>query len=609
MQNDTKNIILAIVLSITIIVGWQFFVAGPQMEKQRRQQAQQTQQQKAAEAANPQAGPTSSAPKAPGSAPQTPANVPAAGQMQEPLGVVLAKTPRIEIETDKLKGTINLAGARLDDLNLLKYKETTDPDSKTIKLLLPSGTKGAFFAEQGWASAAGANTKVPDTKSVWTVKSGKKLTTSTPVTLSWDNGEGLVFEREISIDDAYMFTVKQQVINNTDKPVALFPYSRVQRQGVPKLQGIYVIHEGLIGVLDDKLEELKYKEAKDDAETVAAKSTGGWVGITDKYWAVASIPEQNKAFEATMKFTPIGALDGYQADYVTSEPVTVAAGGKGGYTNMVFAGAKVVKIIDGYMDKYNITNFERLVDWGWFYFLTKPMFWLLDIIYGFVGNFGFAILIITLIVKALFFPLANKSYKSMARMKQVQPEMQAIKERYKDDKAEQQKKMMELYKNKKVSPLSGCLPMLLQIPVFFSLYKVLFVTIEMRHAPFILWIKDLSAPDPTTIFNLFGLLPFDPPQILAIGILPLIMGITMWIQMKLNPAPPDPVQAQLFNIMPIAFTFILGSFPAGLVLYWAWNNTLSIIQQYTIMKQQGTEVNLLKNMKDGLPSFLKKKKP
>jgi len=605
MKHDNKNFILAIALSIGIIVLWQMFIAKPKLERQR-QAIEQSELAKKQAAQAPSAipvpsGVTPGVPQAPQAAPATP-QVPTGIQ---PAELVLAKTSRITISTAKLDGTINLTGARLDDLHLKDYHETIKKGSPEITLLAPSGTKHGFFAEQGWQPASGQQVKVPGETTLWKVEGNKTLTENTPVTLTWDNGEGLTFRRTIAVDDHYMFNITQEVTNNSGKPVALFPYARIQRQETPKLIGVFVIHEGLIGALGDEVPELDYSDAK-EGEQITASSTGGWIGITDKYWAVAAVPDQSKEFDGVLRYIPLGTRDGYQTHYVLKKPLTIIDGQTGKYENQVFAGAKVVNTINAYEDKFKIKKFSNLVDWGWFYFITKPMFWLLQAIHGFVGNFGISILLITVIVKAAFFPLANKSYKSMAQMKKLQPEMAKLKERYGDDRAEMQKKTMELYKKEKVSPMAGCLPMLLQIPVFFSLYKVLFVTIEMRHAPFVLWIKDLSAPDPTSIFNLFGLLPISLPAFLMIGVLPLIMGITMWIQMKLNPTPTDPIQAQMFNIMPIAFTFLLGTFPAGLVLYWAWNNFLSIIQQYTIMKQQGVDITLMDNIRDGLPSFMRK---
>jgi len=376
---------------------------------------------------------------------------------------------------------------------------------------------------------------------------------------------------------------------------------------VPKTRGYYVLHEGLVGVLDGDLFEVKYKDLmKDDADPQEADSKGGWLGITDKYWAAAVIPaSQKERVHGRFFHQKAAGTDIFQSDYLSKDGVTIAPGAKAQNAARIFAGAKVVNLINAYEKKFGIGKFDLLIDWGWFYFITKPMFWLLHLLFNFLGNYGLAILAATLLIKLVLFPLSNKSYASMAKMKKLQPELTRIKELYKDDKMKQQQAMMELYKKHKVSPMAGCLPMLVQIPIFFSLYKVLFVTIEMRHAPFYGWIRDLSAPDPTSLFNLFGLIPWTPPQMLMIGVLPLIMGITMWVQMRLNPTPPDPIQAQMFNWMPLIFTFMLGTFPAGLVLYWAWNNFLSIIQQAYIMKKNGVEVNIWQNIKDSLP-FLKK---
>lgn len=607
MKHDSKNFILAIALSLGILIAWQTFIAKPQLDRKRQEAAQAEKLRK--QNATQQPGQQPGAIKVPGQTTPQPGVVTSPGVAGGvlPTALVLAKTPRVTISTAKVDGSINLTGALLDDLNLKDYHETIKKGSPEIKLLAPSGTQHGFFAEQGWQPAAGQNVKVPNQKTVWSVEGNKTLTETTPVVLTWNNGEGLSFKRTIAVDSKYLFSITQEVTNASDKAVALFPYARVQRQETPKLIGVFVIHEGLIGALGEDVPELDYDDAK-DGEKISKSSTGGWVGITDKYWAVAAIPDQTQEFEGVMQYVSQGGRDGYQTHFVLKKPITILPGQTGKYENKVFAGAKVVGTINGYQDSLKIKKFSNLVDWGWFYFITKPMFWLLQAIQGIVGNFGIAILLITVIVKAAFFPLANKSYKSMAQMKKLQPEMAKLKERYGDDRAEMQKKTMELYKKEKVSPMAGCLPMLLQIPVFFSLYKVLFVTIEMRHAPFVLWIKDLSAPDPTSIFNLFGLLPISLPAFLMIGVLPLIMGVTMWIQMKLNPAPTDPIQAQMFNIMPIAFTFLLGTFPAGLVLYWAWNNFLSIIQQYTIMRKQGVEITLMENIIEGLPGFFTRNK-
>jgi len=608
-MGDNKNFIIAIALSVAIILGWQYFYAQPMLQKHRQQAAQQqttTQQQTTSnqqQPATPQPGAQQPGTVTP--APQPAPGTQVSGTQAQPRDVVIARTPRLAIDTPAVIGSINLKGAQLDDLRLRKYRETVDPKSPDIVLLSPSGSTVGYFAEQGYAAPAGVNIKLPDSQTLWSAPADAVLKVGSPVTLTWSNGEGLTFKRTISIDPEYMFTIHQEVDNTGSQPVSLFAWGRVQRQSVPKLTGVYVIHEGLIGVLNGSLEEIKYKAAREQTEPVVKTSKGGWLGITDKYWAVAAIPDQKSDIKGEFRNITDGSRTFYQADYLTQKPLVVQPGGSVAYQSHLFAGAKVVNVVNHYDTSLHIDRFDLLIDWGWFYFLTKPLFWLIDHIQRAVGNFGLAILMVTVLVKTLFFPLAYKSYVSMSQMKKLQPELQKLKERFPDDRGRQQKEMMELYKREKVSPLSGCLPIVLQIPVFFALYKVLFVTIEMRHAPFYGWIRDLSAPDPTTVFNLFGLIPWTPPHFLMIGVLPLIMGCTMWVQMKLNPTPPDPVQAQLFNLMPIVFTFILAPFPAGLVLYWAWNNSLSICQQYIIMRRQGVNVDLLGNIRQSF-AFLKK---
>jgi YidC/Oxa1 family membrane protein insertase len=609
MQGEQKNFIIAIVLSILIIIGWQIFYVQPQMEKQQPAQngapAATGGTPASGDAAMPQApAGGASAPSAAGAAPGT---VPGSEALR-PRELVLAETPRVRIDTPSLVGSINLRGGRLDDLRLRKYRETVDPDSPIITLLNPAGTRNAYFSESGWAPAAGSNVKVPGPSTLWKAPQGAVLKVGQPLTIEWDNGEGLIFRRTFTVDENYMFTVTQTVENTGDRPVVLYPYARVQRHGVPPTQGFFVLHEGLIGVLDGELYELAYKDLMEETgKPVEATSAGGWVGITDKYWAVTVIPaNQKERIRGRFFHQKSGGRDIFQADWLGLDGITVAPGQKAEHTTLTFAGAKVVALVDEYASRYGIQKFDLLIDWGWFYFITRPMFWLLHTLQQWLGNYGLAILVATVLIKLLLFPLSNKSYASMAEMKKLQPELERIRELYKDDKLKQQQAMMELYRKHKVSPMAGCLPMLVQIPIFFALYKVLFVTIDMRHAPFVGWIRDLSAPDPTSIFNLFGLIPWDPPLFLQIGVLPLLMGITMWVQMKLNPPPPDPVQARLFDLMPIIFTFMLATFPAGLVLYWAWNNLLSIIQQAYIMKKHGAEIHLWENLKNSLP-FLKRK--
>jgi YidC/Oxa1 family membrane protein insertase len=466
-------------------------------------------------------------------------------------------------------------------------------------LLSPSSGPAGYFAETGWIPAA-AEVAVPASDAVWTAPENAALTIGRPITLTWDNGAGLVFTRTVAIDEEYMFTVTDGVENRSGAPVSLTPYGRVVRLGEVHSSGFYILHEGPIGVFGDEgLEEISYSSVRDDRELAMPESNTGWLGITDKYWAVTLVPEQGKPFTGRFAFFDNGAPR-YQSDY-RAAPLTVAPGGKAETAARVFAGAKQVSVVDGY-DAQGIDRFELLIDWGWFYFITKPMFFFIDWFYRLLGNFGLAILAVTVVVKLVFFPLANRSYRSMSAMKKLQPQMTEIRERFADDRAKQQQALMEMYKREKINPIAGCWPMLLQIPVFFALYKVLFVTIEMRHAPFFGWIQDLSAPDPLSAFTLFGLIPWDPAAVpvighfLLIGIWPLIMGVTMWVQMRLNPTPPDPTQAIIFNWMPVIFTFMLAGFPAGLVIYWAWNNTLSILQQAIIMRRQGVKIELWDNV-------------
>ncbi len=582
---DIKNIIISVVLSMLIIFGWQYFYQMPADQKARA--AAETQQQAAATQAT----------KVPDAA-----IAPVVKDHDE----VIKATTRVAIDTDQLSGSINLTGAQIDDLHLNKYREEANQTSPLITLLSPSGTANAYFVEQGLVAQPGISAKLPDSKTVWTAPAGAKLTLDKPLVLTWDNGEGLTFARTISISDDYLFTVKQDVTNKTASSISVLPYARVQRQDTPKIAGIWVFFEGMLGVQNNGLQENKYDAIKKAKEPVSIDSQGGWLGFTDKYWSTMLIPDQKAKTTNAYKFVPLPNRDAYQADYVGTEPIVVAPGATASYEDHVFAGVKIVKTINAIYDKYGFTRFDLMIDWGWFAYITKAMFYLLNFVHGLVGNFGVAILLVTVLVKLAVFPIANKSYASMSKMKKLKPLMDEIKEKFPDDKVKQQQETMELYKREKVSPLAGCLPMVIQIPVFFSLYKVIYTTIELRHAPFFGWIQDLSAPDPTSLFNLFGLIPWSPPHALLIGVWPLLMGITMWVQMRLNPTAPDPVQAAMFNWMPVMFTFMLGTFPAGLVIYWAWSNTLSVIQQSYIMKKHGTEIDLFGNMRDSIP-FLKKK--
>ena len=524
---------------------------------------------------------------------------------------LIAASAHVAIDTPRLNGSVDLKGARIDNLSLMQYRETVDPDSPPIVLFSPSGSPDAYYAEFGWVPTSGTTEKMPGPDTVWTQEGSGALGVDRPVTLTYDNGEGLSFRRTVAVDDHYLFTVKDQVQNKSGNPVTLFPYALISRHGTPKVQGYYILHEGLIGVMgNDGEQEETYKKIV-DKKSETWDVTDAWLGFTDKYWATALLPNTDAKVRARFSASEAGGQPTYQTDYLL-DPVTIAPGATGSTDARLFAGAKEVSVVGinfplavagGYNQALHLNHFDLLIDWGWFYFITKPMFLAIDFFFHLVGNFGIAILIVTVIVKLLFFPLANKSYASMAKMKAVQPEMTMIRQRFADDKMKQQQAMMELYKKEKINPVAGCLPIAIQIPVFFSLYKVLFITIEMRHAPFYGWIHDLSAVDPTNIFTLFGLIPFDPTVLplvgsfLHLGIWPAIMGVTMWMQMKLNPPPPDPTQQMIFNWMPLIFTFMLASFPAGLVIYWAWNNSLSVAQQSVIMHRNGAKIELWDNLK------------
>jgi YidC/Oxa1 family membrane protein insertase len=605
MDENTRNYIMAIVLSLAVLVIWQIYFSPPKKEQQpapeQTQQAPGTPAPDAAQAPKPD-----TAPGAPPEA-QAPASAPVAlpaapGASRE---AVLKASRRIAIDTPRLKGSLALKGGRIDDLVLKDYRVSVDPGSANVILFSPSGSRDAYYAEHGWVGDGTAKIALPTADTVWTMQSSGPLKPGSPVTLQWDNGAGLIFKRIVSVDEEYMFTVRQEVENKTGSAVTLYPYALISRHGTPKVRSFYILHEGLIGVAgDDGLQEIDYDEAVEDGPFNFKNKIGGWLGITDKYWAATVIPNQKARYRSGFSATLQNNRQRYQADYLLNA-VTFQPGGSASVDGLLFAGAKQVTVIDSYVQKYGIEKFDLLIDWGWFYFLTKPMFFAIDYFYHLVGNFGIAILIVTVLIKLALFPLANKSYASMSKMKKLQPEMNRIKERYAEDKTRQQQALMDMYKKEKVNPASGCLPILVQIPVFFSLYKVLFVTIEMRHAPFYGWIRDLSAPDPTTVFNLFGVIPWDPPQFLMIGAWPLLMGVTMLVQMRLNPAPPDPMQAKIFAWMPVFFTFLMASFPAGLVIYWTWNNLLSILQQAYIMHRHGVEIALWDNL--GVAKLLGKK--
>ncbi len=576
---EQRNLIIAIVLSVAIVLGFQYLFEKPRLEHEAALQ------QQAANLAAQQNAPSSAAPNVP-SVPGSPGATAAPAPPTE--AELLAKSPRIPIDTPNLSGSIALKGAKLDDLSLVRYRETTDPKSPAIVILTPPGTHDAYYAEFGWVAGA-ANVKLPDANTLWQAN-GNALTPQSPLTLSWDNGAGLKFERTYSTDEYYLITVSEKVTNTGASAVTLFPYGLISRSGDPPESNYYLLFEGTLGEFGGVLKEIKYKDLQKEPQE--ATTTGGWLGFTDKYWLVALVPDQKVEIRGRFSDTAVGGRNKYQTDYVATQGLDLEPGKSIEATNMLFAGAKEVRRLNDYQDRLGINNLSYAVDWGWFFFLTKPIFLLLDWLYGKVGNFGIAILLLTVIVKALFFPLANKSYRSMSKLKKLQPEMVKLRERFGDDKERLNKEMMALYKREKANPAAGCLPILIQIPVFFSLYKVLFVTIEMRHAPFFGWIHDLSVQDPTSFLNLFGLIHWTPPTFLGVvslGVWPIIMGITMFLQQKLNPQPPDPVQAKMFMILPFVFTFMLARFPSGLVIYWAWNNCLSIIQQWVIMRRAGVK--------------------
>lgn len=583
-MNEQKNLIFAVVLSVAILVGFQFFYEVPRVEQEQARQAEL-----AASGAPDTATPSAS--NVPSGAPVGGSVLPGSGKMSAEDAVkarreIAADPKRIRIDAPGMRGTISTVGARIDDTILTHYRETLDEDSDNIHLLKPAGVPKSYYAEFGWVPEA-EGTLVPNAKTVWEADSDI-LGPNQPVTLTWDNGAGLIFERTYAIDNQFMFSVTQKVRNSGDAAVTLFPYGLLSRGGTPETAGFYILHEGPLGVFDETLKEVDYDDLQEDGDVEVA-ATGGWIGITDKYWLAALVPAQDEAVKYRFMHMIRQQDDRYQTDYLGSARA-LPAGGTVESEVHLFAGAKEVKLLDKYEAEYGIANFDLAVDFGWFYFLTKPFFYALSWLHGVVGNFGVAILVFTVAVKAVFFPLANKSYKSMAKMRELTPKMQTLREQYADDKQRLNQEMMALYKKEKVNPASGCLPILIQIPVFFALYKVLFVSIEMRHAPFYGWIHDLSAPDPTTLFNLFGLIPWTPPEFIPmIGVWPILMGLTMFLQQRLNPQPADPIQAKVFMFLPIFFTFLLANFPAGLVIYWAWNNLLSIAQQRLIMWRMGVK--------------------
>ncbi len=596
MDDQNRNLILASVLSFLVIVVW--FVLFPPPEPRPTENVENVQSNAASTTNLPRVGATSSV---------TPDEVLTTAD----------EAPRIDIDSDKLSGTISLKGGRIDDLSLLGYKVDMDEGSENVTLLRPIGQEGAYYAVYGWASLSGVEAdKVPSPDTVWSVQGNTTLTPRSPVKLIWNNGNGLTFTRIISIDEDYMFTIIQGVENTSGTNIELRPYGLIRRTGEPKdLKNFFILHEGLVRMSDETLAEDSYKNMRDyeinerdrtHADRIEV-TNNGWIGFTDHFWMTTLIPMPGSAFRSTAKY--LAAADTFQAETVLPM-VSVSDGQKTTVQSRFFAGAKEWDTIRLY-EKAGVEGFLDSIDWGWFFFLTKPIFFVLHWLNHYIGNMGWAIIGLTLLIKALLFPLAYKSYVSMAKMKELQPQMEKLKEQAGDDRQKLQQGMMELYKKEKVNPASGCLPILLQIPIFFSLYKVIFVTLELRHAPWIGWIKDLSAPDPSSIMNLFGLLPFGTPEpgsimaLLFLGILPLFLGISMWLQQKLNPAPTDPTQAMIFAWMPWVFMFMLGSFASGLLVYWIANNVITFSQQYIIMRSQGYKPDVFGNI---ITSFRKKTK-
>ena len=557
MENQ-KNLFLAIIISMAIIFGFQLLV--PQPERVPVTEETNTQESVSLDIQG-----TTSA-------------------ILLDRNQVLEETVRVTFDNSKIKGSINLEGGIIDDLVLEEYRETLDPTSDFIGFLNPLGSEDAYYLDTGWVSPD-SSIELPNNKSKWTADKSS-IGINDPVKITWTNTQNITFEKIITLDEHYLFSVDQRVINNSDKSFDLYPFGLSKRQGLPEMQNFFILHEGPLSVTEGVLEEYDYDDLK-EKQKIKLNSVGGWIGMTDKYWQTTIIPNQNEPIQQTYSYSFVENIDNFQTDLVGAK-IVVGNGDNISHNLKLFAGPKIVSVIEQYMDEYGVQEFDRSVDFGWFYFLTKPIFHVLEFIFGYVGNFGWAIIIFTILMRICFFPLAQQSFKSMAKMKKLGPELQRLKEQYGDDRAGMQKEMMALYKREKANPIAGCLPILLQIPVFFALYKVLFVTIEMRHAPFIGWIHDLSAPDPLGLLTLFGFVDWNVPGILQlfnIGIWPILMGISMFLQQKLNPAPVDKMQAKIFMFLPIVFTFVLGGFAAGLVIYWTTNNVLSMAQQYVIQRK------------------------
>ncbi|WP_424942349.1 membrane protein insertase YidC [Aliiroseovarius crassostreae] len=600
MDDQNKNLILATVLSFLVITGW--LIMFPPAEPVPSPEAQQAGSEQLTPPASSTQDDTASAPQS----------------TTEDMSEAQAEAGRVDIDTPKLEGSISLLGGRLDDLRLKSYRTSLADQSPIVTLLKPTGDAGAYYALYGWTPGGQtAIEDVPGPSTIWAVEGGEKLTPSTPVTLRWDSPNGLIFRRTISVDEHYMFDIAQSVENTGTEAHRVAPYGVLARHGEPSdLKGFFILHEGIIRQTDTELAEIDYDDVVDlDFDSregaraeVAEIEENGWVGFTDHYWMTTMIPASGQPFTSAVRYAENSDIFQTQIRLPVQD---VAPGATIEAETRLFAGAKEWETIRNYQNNEGVYKFLDSIDWGWFFFLTKPIFALLHWLNGVIGNMGWAIIALTLVIKAVLFPLAYKSYVSMAKMKELQPEMEKIKERAGDDRQKVQQEMMELYKREKVNPASGCLPILLQIPIFFSLYKVIFVTLELRHAPWVGWIRDLSAPDPSSILNLFGLLPYAAPSpesflaIISLGVLPILLGISMWLQQKLNPAPTDQTQAMIFAWMPWVFMFMLGGFASGLVLYWIANNTITFTQQYLIMRSHGHKPDVLGNV---LKSFKRRAK-
>ncbi|MBD1150049.1 membrane protein insertase YidC [Pelagibacterales bacterium SAG-MED29] len=558
---DNKNVFIAIALSMSVLLFWAAFFENPKPANDNA-----VQQQKKANENN-----------------ITP-------NIDESLKINLISredsiksSERIKIENDSIIGSMSLEGGLIDDISFKKHKQNLE-NNLNVEFLNPAQTENGFYVETGWTSI-GNKIKVPSKKSIWKVNGGKILSNNQPVLLEWNNGEGIIFKKRIELDNKYLFKITQQVQNNTKQTIDLYPYAQITRNKIPDdIQNFYISHEGFIGVFDEELKEDDYDDIEENK--IVREANEGWLGITDKYWMTALVPKKGENFKSTFLYK-----DSFKANYILNNPTTINSSSNSSNEVRLFVAAKEVDTIDSYAANQNIDKFDLVIDWGWFYFFTKPLFFIIDYLFKYFGNFGTAIVIITIGIRLIFFPLANYSFRSMAKMKAVQPEMVRLKELHKEDKVKLQQEMMALYRKEKINPASGCLPVLIQIPFFFAIYKMLFISLEMRHQPFFGWIKDLSAQDPTSLFNLFGLIPWDPPGFLIIGIWPILMGASMWVQQKLNPAPADPVQAKIFAFFPLFLTIILASFPSGLVVYWTINNILTIAQQWVIMKKTKVKTN------------------